>query len=146
MLGTLASGLASGIVGEGSVIANALLESFTIHARALQEFLYAERAQPDDVIAEDFFVSPNVWRDARSEPPSVLEWVRRRVGKEVAHLTYARLVVTPEEKPWPFLEIAQAYDAAVQKFIGLVPRNLLGPRWSRSLDSPRMESKNSSKG
>ena len=54
MFSSLAHGLASGISGQ-SVINNALIESFTIHARILLDFLYAERAKEDDVIAEDFF-------------------------------------------------------------------------------------------
>jgi hypothetical protein len=51
-------GLTSGLIGQG-IIGNALLESFTIHARALLDFLYPENPWPDDVIAEDFFPSPS---------------------------------------------------------------------------------------
>jgi hypothetical protein len=47
-------GLAS-VISDQSVINNALLESYTLHARILLDFLYAERSKGDDVIAEDFF-------------------------------------------------------------------------------------------
>lgn len=45
-----ASGLASGVAGT-SVLNNALVESFTLHARALLDFLYAENARDNHVVA-----------------------------------------------------------------------------------------------
>ena len=41
MLTSFAHGMGSGIAGQGP-IANALLESFVIHVRALMDFLYNE--------------------------------------------------------------------------------------------------------
>ena len=54
MLQSVIKGIASGIAGE-SIINNALLESFGIHARAVLDFLYSNKPKVDDVIAEDFF-------------------------------------------------------------------------------------------
>jgi hypothetical protein len=39
---------------EADNLNNALLESFTLHARALVFFLYSEKLQDSDVIAEEF--------------------------------------------------------------------------------------------
>ena len=128
MFMSLAQGLASGISGQG-VLNNALLESFTIHARILLDFLYAEKPWEDDVIAEDFFDDPAAWYEARPAKSEKVEIVHRRVGKEVAHLTYARQEVTPETKPWPFIEIANEVNAGFSKFLSLVSPHLLGPRW-----------------
>lgn len=55
--------------------------------------------------------------------------VAGRVGKEVAHLTYARQLVTAETKPWPFVEIAGAFDIAMSVFLKSAPGHLLGQRW-----------------
>ena len=129
MFTSLASGLASGITGE-SVINNALLESFTIHARVLLDFLYAE-PRYDDVIAEDFFASPELWREARPPKSDNVKTVHKRVGKEIAHLTYARQDVTPETKGWGFSEIVQAVQPVVDAFLGAVPQEFLGSRWER---------------
>lgn len=128
MLKTLARAQSTGIAGK-SVINNALLESFVIHARVLLAFLYAEKPRPDDVIAEDFLPSPDEWPKIRLPKTELLKTIHRRVGKEAAHLTYARLDVTPETKPWAFLQIAEDINAAFNRFLETVPKSLLGSRW-----------------
>src|SRR6266545_7176717 len=100
MLTSLANSIASGIAGQGPV-ANALLESFVIHVRAVMDFLYADKPKRGDVIAEDFFDSPEQWRKTRPLLSELLCQAKRRAGKEVAQLTHARLAVMPETKPWP---------------------------------------------
>jgi hypothetical protein len=129
MLKTLTQAMASGIAGEGPM-SNALLESFTIHTRALLDFLYADKPKPDDVIAEDYFVSPKKWASIRLEKTEILKTVHRRVGKEIAHLTYSRQEVDPEMKQWPFVQIGQEILSICEIFLGSVSRNLLGERWS----------------
>ena len=97
MFKSLAQGMASGIAGN-SVINNALLESFGIHVRALIGSFYAENPRDDDVIAEDFFSDPEDWQDTRPPKTEILEKAKKRADKEFAHLTYARLEVTPEPR------------------------------------------------
>lgn len=128
MLRSSGHALLSGI-SLGDAVRNALLESFTIHARVLLDFLYAEDPHRDDVIAEDFFQSPDVWLKARPQKPPSLDFISRRVGKEVAHLTYARQGVTPEAKSWPVQAILADFETVLRAFIELVPKNLLGVRW-----------------
>lgn len=129
MLNSLAQGLASGIFGEG-VINNALLESFVIHARALLDFFYTDKPRhADDVVAQDFFPTPEQWPKARPKKSQALKKVHRRVAKEVAHLTYTRQEVAPAAKGWPFMDIAQEINTAIDKFLGIIPEHLLGPRW-----------------
>jgi hypothetical protein len=41
------------------------LEAFCTHARNLIHFLYPERAKDDDVLAQDFFEDPMVWKKGR---------------------------------------------------------------------------------
>ena len=128
MFKSLAKDLASGITGKG-VIHNALLESFTIHARGLLKFLYAGDHKPDDVLADDFFPTSLKWKKVRPKMTKLLKTVRRRVAKEVAHLTYARLDVTPETKPWRFLQIADDMEVSFNEFLRIVPMEFLGERW-----------------
>lgn len=129
MLKSLAQGLASGISGE-SVINNALLESFVIHARALLDFLYTDKpGHADDVVAQDFFPTPDQWHKARPGKSQTLKKVHGRVAKEVAHLTYTRQEVTPEMKGWPFIDIAKEIQIVINEFLRIVPEHLLGPRW-----------------
>ena len=126
MLTTLARELSTGIAGQ-VVIHNALVESFVIHARVLLYFLYAECPRPDDVIAKDFLPAPDEWAKIRSPKTELLQTVHRRVGKEAAHLTYARLQVTPETKGWEFLQIEKDIGTALSRFLEMVPKSLLGP-------------------
>jgi hypothetical protein len=55
--------------------------------------------------------------------------ISRRLAKGVAHLPYARQDVTPETKPWPFVEIANEVNEVFSKFLSAVPNEILGPIW-----------------
>jgi hypothetical protein len=130
MLTSLAHGIGTGIAGQGP-IANALLESFVVHVRALMDFLYNDDPRPDDVIAEDYFGNADQWRKLRPVISESLKHAKRRAGKEVAHLTYARLDVTPETKPWRFVDIANEIAAVLNIFLENVPKSKLGRQWER---------------
>jgi len=136
MLVAVANGLASGIFGEGP-ITNALLESFVIHVRAVMDFLYApENAQTDDVIAEDFFQTPESWAQLRPGLSELLSQAKPRAGKEVAHLTYARLDVKPETKPWQFVQIASEISTVINVFLQNAPKDKFGSQWRQSIEQP----------
>lgn len=117
---------------------NALLESFTIHVRALSDFLYAA-PRDDDVSALDFFTSDE-WalveaeasKDAANERifgidiryrnfrsnaalPAVVA-ARKRVNKEIAHLTYNRLKRNGAARLWPHAEIVEALSVDLHRF------------------------------
>jgi len=125
MFNSLAKAMASGVFGQGAPN-NAALESFTLHARALLDFLYAEKPQAGDVIAEDYFDEPSQWLTVRPEKTETLKVIHKRVGKEVAHLTYARLEVTAEAKQWPFIQIAKEINTVFDAFLNNVAKNRLG--------------------
>ena len=80
---------------------NALLESFTIHARCLIEFLWDSPKRDDDASAVSF-CDEGVWERERGQVPDQVAQVSPRVGKEIAHLTYARLDIDQESKNWHF--------------------------------------------
>lgn len=67
-------------------LANALIEAFAVHARALMDF-FGSRAQRNDCIAGHFTESGTfVGAHTACIPASV----RERLNKQIAHLTYKR--------------------------------------------------------
>ncbi len=134
MFTTTASALASGAFAQ-SPVNNALLESFTIHARVPLDFLFPSKPQADDVIAEDF-VAPETWQATRPLKSELIAGIHQEFGKEVAHLTYSRQLVTPETKQWPFIQIAAEVTSVLNLFLSLVPHHVLGGRWLADLQSP----------
>lgn len=128
MLNSVARALASGIAAQGW-LGNALLESFVIHFRALHGFFYPPNtAKKDDVIADDYF-DDDAWQKLRPELSEGIIRAKKRADKEVAHLTYARLDVTPALKPWVFIEIANEMNKVMDAFLNNVTGNRLGARW-----------------
>jgi hypothetical protein len=66
--------------------ANALIESFCVHARALMDF-YKSNPRGDDVVATHFIQSGQFSANATQQiPPDI----RERVNKQIAHLTAGR--------------------------------------------------------
>ncbi len=57
----------------------------------------------------------------------LLKAVHPRVAKEVAHLTYAQIGVTPEQRQWPFVRIAVGIDSALKEFVALLPTDFIRP-------------------
>ncbi len=99
--------------------------------RSLLQFFFPKNPKTDDVLAQDYFENESTWEPVRGEMGPALSRVDARVGKEVAHLTYARLAVTDEAKPWTFLEIAEAINELGATFRKHVDSDLLGPRFGR---------------
>lgn len=126
MFNSLAQAMMSRVFGQDA-LNNPILESFTLHARALLDFLYAEKPKVDDVIAEDYFDTPADWLTARPNKTELLGAIHKRVGKEIAHLTYARLDVIAEEKQWQFAQIANEMNAVFDTFLTSVAKEKLGP-------------------
>ena len=124
-----AQALASETTADGT-LRNALVESFAIHFRNMLDFLWPDKPKrkSDWVIAADFFPSPSDWEKLRPEISQPLLDSRVRAAKEIAHLTYARLAVEPEEKDWDVRQIANEVTRVVETFIRHVPMQFLGPK------------------
>ncbi len=116
--------MASGIAGERSPLLNALLESFNIHARGLLDFLWRDTARPDDMLACHYSTR---WPALRPQTlPPVLDDLNRRVGKEIAHLTYTRLKTPkPEDRPWNYPAIMSEMEKLLDAFLRTVPDECL---------------------
>lgn len=119
------------------VIRNALIESFVLHARALLDFFYPENPKADDVIVDDFFKMGSEWCKLCPPKSTLLSTVHKRVGKEIAHLTYARQKVTIDEKRWRHSEISREISELMAKFLKEVDRCKLDPEdYSTLKDAP----------
>ena len=119
------------ICGEDWLV-NALLESFVIHFRALLDFFYPPaNVKNDDVLAGDYFDDSEAREKIRPQLSEALSRAKTRVHKEIAHLTYARLDVTPEKKGWAFIELANEMKNVMEIFLRGVPNTRLGSRWPK---------------
>ena len=121
MLISTANLLASGSPGEGPA-RNATLESFVIHTRNMLDFLYGDNSRKSDMTAVDF-VAAGIWHRERPIKSKLLCKAHQRAHKEIAHLTYNRLGITPEAKQWPFVEIAREVERAFGIFASLAKWN-----------------------
>lgn len=116
MLRTIAREVSTGM--RPQLLTNALLESFVIHLRALIDFFYPpERTKPDDMLATDYFPDSTTWETARPPISDVLRNARTRAHKEIAHLTYARLDVTSDTKPWNVVGISKEIEVLMARFL-----------------------------
>jgi hypothetical protein len=94
--------------------------SLAIHLRCLRDFLWGTRRsnQPEDAFAIDF-CDPGVWEQARPALPTPLvaiEGERKRIGREIAHLTYHRLDIKAETKPWDLSGLLRVIAEALGRF------------------------------
>jgi len=119
-------------------IKNAILESFCIHVRGLMDFLFNENPRPDDVVAGDYFEDPGNWVEVRGEMSDFLKIAKVRVGKEVAHLTYGRLDVTPDKKKWEFLKIFGELNRVIKMFLVSVQDEVLDKKWQEIRVNPNL--------
>lgn len=81
-----------------SIKNNAYLESFALHVRNLIDFLYNDKPQDDDVYAGHYFQTAKDWITIRPQITKLLEKSKKRANKEISHLTYTRIDITPEDK------------------------------------------------
>ncbi len=106
---------------------NALLESFLIHARVLFDFLYASDPRRDDVTAEHYAAG---WEGKRPGASQNLLELKRRVNKEVAHISYVRLErPTEAEKHWEFAQIAKEMCQLLLAFLANAKPSCLDEQW-----------------
>lgn len=95
---------------EGGVWTNALLECFAVHVRCLDGFLWGQRGRgkPLDALASDF-CDEGAWRRERPKRPPALVDVeeRKRMGREIVHLSYERSGVPADQKDWPVGQITR---------------------------------------
>ncbi|QTN45090.1 hypothetical protein H7683_19210 [Ectopseudomonas mendocina] len=115
--------------GSEKRLADMALESFVLHFRVIYDFFYKKRHRPDDVVACDFFATDDEWPTIRREPSEILRTSRARADKELAHLTYVRLIRTYDEKHWQVAAIAQELHVIMSTFLESVTKDNMATEW-----------------
>lgn len=104
---------------------NAMIESFADHVRCLEAFLWRDRSADDQHLDDSYaadFCEPATWARAREElNRPLLDDVnrRRRIGREIVHLSYLRSEVEPDLKEWQMGEILREIAEAFKAFAEL---------------------------
>ena len=112
MLHSTAMALAQGKATD-SLMHNALVESFLIHARLLIEFLYGKRTKPDDIRPEDW-LGPGKWEKIRPRKGELLDDTHLCAHKFLVHLTTTRL---DRKKEWGHIAILDEINTRLDEFL-----------------------------
>jgi len=112
---------------------NAYVESFAIHLRSLLDFFYSDsqQAHKEDVLAEHYFKDPSYWNNNRPKlSDTEISRIKGRIGTEIAHLSYKRILLSDADKLWPFIKLKMYVLNALDVFIDHVDRKLLSNSWN----------------
>jgi hypothetical protein len=99
---------------------NSFLEVFNLHTRNLLDFLFPPfNLQLDDVLAQHFFTDSDAFQKRLPELVD-REKIRKRIAKEMAHLTYKRIGISLEDKQWDYGKIQQEVNQVLVVFFRLL--------------------------
>lgn len=116
----------------------ACIESFAIHMRALEQFVWGDSKGdrfPDDAFASDYFPAGE-WAELRKRVQrSAIDGLTARTGHEVAHLSYKRSAISSEERTWPFDVIAGVIGRAFRLFLENVSEDVVADDFESRLRS-----------
>ena len=107
---------------------NAIMNSYSMHARNLIDFLYLRSLRKDrstDIIVEDFITFPNL-TDILPEISFLLQEAKHKADKQVAHLTTVRIQFEESGKEWKFVDIAQDIIRGFNTISNLFPLERTG--------------------
>jgi hypothetical protein len=102
-------------------------DSFLIHGRKMVEFLFNESSDlyDDDVVAEDYFSTADMWRDLRPKQSDVIRKTKEQIGKLLAHFTYKVVDNSEGRISWEVSEVYIEIFQTLQLFLKTAPRSLL---------------------
>jgi hypothetical protein len=130
MFTTLANGLSSGVFGENNPLGDAVIDSFILHTKTLMDFFYSkDNPRPDQVIAEDFFPSPETWQELRPKKTELIKAVEARmaearIAQESARLTYTKQDTIPGDRLWYLIPIINELSNVFNIFFQNIPDRL----------------------
>jgi hypothetical protein len=109
---------------------NTCLESFVVHASNILDFFYKPLLQPDDAKAIHFMDEEQAeqWQALLPSYSHHFKRFNRKRNKEVMHLSYKRLEVKPQEKPWGVKGIAEHIEELVNQFLRLANPTYIHPK------------------
>jgi hypothetical protein len=123
---------ASGIQTNNPWHNNALLESTLVHVRVLLDFFENSsrsirrkgnnQLELDDVLAQDYgFPAHRI---------SISSDDRERLNKDLAHLTYSRILRGPQDKQWQYKEVVGPVLERCEEFLAHLEVNYVYPNRS----------------
>lgn len=116
----------------GTVVQNALIESFGVHLRNVLDFLYIDQPQPTDIVAIDYCPA-GALQAVRPAMSQKLAIARTRANKELAHLTTQRV----SGNTWPFVALADEVRPLLQLFCTTANHGALAPEVKQAIDKDR---------
>lgn len=117
---TLAAGIEIYLKNRGTEVGNAALDSLLLRARLLLDFFLRDSAEPDDVIAVDFFhdfdpkpYKPHMTYAIRGE--------REKINKRLMHLTTKPMPRLRSHQRYMLHKIIPPLIAAFREWLAVVP-------------------------
>jgi len=111
----------------GTPLCNALLESFIVHAAILIEFFYRKPPHREVARASDYFKNLQEWEEILPPYKKDLDVLWKRRNTELAHLSYKRLKIKPEQKFWKIRTTTLQIRTIVNQFLENADSELLHP-------------------
>ncbi len=117
------------------VIKNGLLNSFSLHARNLINFLYSGTVgnpRSTDVIIEDY-VDAGIVSDSLIPITKLCKKAITKANKQVAHLTLERIQYEQANKEWEFKEISKDIYKAFTTIVPHIPNSRISDSFRQKL-------------
>jgi hypothetical protein len=96
---------------EWQVESNAFVVTFLTHYRNLLDFLSPRKRLRKDAVTAGEFLGHD--RTYRVDAPILY---RRHIDQRLSHISWSRLKVSPEEKPWAYVTMYRELEASWQVF------------------------------
>jgi hypothetical protein len=116
----------------------AMLESFSIHARNLIDFLYSHTHKKDrksDIIAEDYIDGQTLSQHLPPRTPR-LERACDKANKQTAHLTWERIQYEQSGKQWEFIEIGKEIMNVFRSIAPVFPETRISDSFRQLISQP----------
>ena len=115
-------------------ISNAMMNTFSLHARNLINFIYSRsknKDYPTDIIIEDYFGDSN--HNPIPDITPILEEALIKANKQAAHLSIDRIDYEKSGKEWFFVKIAKQIMEVLQIVVVSIPDSRISPKLKRKL-------------
>ena len=122
------------------VLNNGILNTFSIHARNLIDFLYSRSKGKDratDIIIQDYVDDSAITQHLRPITP-LLEEVLIKANKQVAHLTMERIDYEKAGKEWKFRDVIGHIRLAFSTIAPHIPVARMSPEFRGELSASKL--------
>lgn len=99
--------------------------AFLVHSRSVVSVFLPTSSHLEDVIAADFYAQPDDWAPALYADQDEVRAIRRWVNRDVAHVSYRRLVRGNDRRDYALTH--RVVSTAALAFIETVPEHVVSP-------------------